>query len=405
MNFDEELRRAFDTLGDRLRDDISRELHLLVDEVAASAKADREAAASLAAQSATEEAEAAARAQAAQAATAATEAAETTRARAAIDAAEAVKAAVEAVRAEHAAAERTAPAVASAPAETGAPAVDEDDAGERLETIIGTIRAIDQARSLSEVLDALVAGAGQEAARAAVLLVRGGRVRGFRFTGFAPTFDGSSLDVGLSDAGIISIAVGQNRPASSASDGAAPAFADLAEHADSTEAIAIPVAVAGEVVAVLYVDQPDPEPGVLMLEPAALEVLARHAARALEALTALKTARSIVTDGAASAAAGTHGAHNGASRGPAAEDEDEAARRYARLVISEIKLYHEDAVAEGRRDRNLATRLGGEIARARAMYEQRVPAHLRGAHEHFHAELVRTLAGGDVTLFAKARLS
>jgi hypothetical protein len=403
MNFDEELRRAFDTLGDRLRDDISRELHLLVDEVAASAKADREAAASLAAQSATEEAEAAARAQAAQAATAATEAAETIRARAAIDTAEAVKAAVEAVRAEHAAAERTAPVVASASAVTGAPAADEDDAGERLETIIGTIRAIDQARSLSEVLDALVAGAGQEAARAAVLLVRGGRVRGFRFTGFAPTFDGSSLDVGLSDAGIISIAVEQNRPASSASDGAAPAFADLAEHADSTEAIAIPIAVAGEVVAVLYVDQPDPEPGVLMLEPAALEVLARHAARALEALTALKTARSIVTDGAASA--GSHGAHNGASRGPVAEDEDEAARRYARLVISEIKLYHEDAVAEGRRDRNLATRLGGEIARARAMYEQRVPAHLRGADEHFHAELVRTLAGGDVTLFAKARLS
>jgi hypothetical protein len=155
----------------------------------------------------------------------------------------------------------------------------------------------------------------------------------------------------------------------------------------------------------MYVDQPDPEPGVLTLEPAALEVLARHAARALEALTALKTARSIVTDGAASVAASAHRANNGPSRGPAAEDEDEAARRYARLVISEIKLYHEDAVAEGRRDRNLATRLGGEIARARAMYEQRVPAHLRGAHEHFHAELVRTLAGGDVTLFAKARLS
>lgn len=87
------------------------------------------------------------------------------------------------------------------------------------------------------------------------------------------------------------------------------------------------------------------------------------------------------------------------------EEEGEAARRYARLVISEIKLYHEDAVSEGRRAGDLATRLGGEIARARAQYEQRVPAHLRGAAEHFHAELVRTLAGGDASLFAKASLS
>jgi hypothetical protein len=163
--------------------------------------------------------------------------------------------------------------------------------------------------------------------------------------------------------------------------------------------------VAGDVVAVLYVDQPDPEPGVLALEPAALEVLARHAARALEALTALKTARSIMTDGAASAAAGARGPNNGPSRGPAAEDEDEAARRYARLVISEIKLYHGDAVAEGRRERDLATRLGGEIARARALYEQHVPAHLRRADEHFHAELVRTLGDGDENLFAKASMS
>src|SRR5207237_9727937 len=105
-----------------------------------------------------------------------------------------------------------------------------------LETIVGTIRAIDRARSLSEMLDALVAGAAQEAARAGVLLVRGGRVRGFRFTGFAPSFDGSSLDVGLSETGIISIAVEQNRPAYSASDGDAPAFADLRDHADTAEA-------------------------------------------------------------------------------------------------------------------------------------------------------------------------
>ena len=48
--------------------------------------------------------------------------------------------------------------------------------------------------------------------------------------------------------------------------------------------------------------------------------------------------------------------------------------------------------------RALSLRLGGEIARARAMYEQRVPPHIRGQRDHFHSELVRTLADGDASL-------
>ena len=51
------------------------------------------------------------------------------------------------------------------------------------------------------------------------------------------------------------------------------------------------------------------------------------------------------------------------------ESEDpEAARRYARLLISDIKLSHESAVLAGRRERDLVARLGGEIARARVLY-------------------------------------
>jgi hypothetical protein len=66
--------------------------------------------------------------------------------------------------------------------------------------------------------------------------------------------------------------------------------------------------------------------------------------------------------------------------------------------VSEIKLYHEAALVDGRRDRDLASRLGGEIARARAMYEQRVSPHVRARTDYFHDELVRTLANGDAGL-------
>ena len=55
-------------------------------------------------------------------------------------------------------------------------------------------------------------------------------------------------------------------------------------------------------------------------------------------------------------------------------------------------------MVDGRRDRDLATRLGGEIARARVLYEQRVPPHVRQRADYFHDELVRTLANGDASL-------
>ena len=79
-------------------------------------------------------------------------------------------------------------------------------------------------------------------------------------------------------------------------------------------------------------------------------------------------------------------------------DQHAAARRYARLLVSEIKLYHEPQVAEGRRERDLTTRLGGEIARVRALYEQRVPVEIRKSTDYVHEELIRTLADGDASL-------
>ena len=44
------------------------------------------------------------------------------------------------------------------------------------------------------------------------------------------------------------------------------------------------------------------------------------------------------------------------------------------------------------------TRLGGEISRARKLYDQRVPADVRKGHDYFEDELVKTLAGGDASL-------
>ena len=75
-----------------------------------------------------------------------------------------------------------------------------------------------------------------------------------------------------------------------------------------------------------------------------------------------------------------------------------AARRTARLLVSDIRLFHEPAVNEGRRQRNLLARLGPEIEMARQAYNDRVPPVVRSHTDYFHQELIRTLAGGDATL-------
>jgi hypothetical protein len=80
------------------------------------------------------------------------------------------------------------------------------------------------------------------------------------------------------------------------------------------------------------------------------------------------------------------------------DDSLESARRLARLLIAEIRLYHEREVHEGQLGRNLLARLEPQITRARQAFDARLrDAAPRGA-DVFHQELVRTLAGGDASL-------
>ena len=71
------------------------------------------------------------------------------------------------------------------------------------------------------------------------------------------------------------------------------------------------------------------------------------------------------------------------------------AKRLARLLISEIKLYNEEQVLEGRRNRDLYHRLKDDIDRSRQIYDERVDAGVRSQADYFQQELVRSLAGGD----------
>ncbi|MEM7519152.1 MAG: hypothetical protein AAF368_19780, partial [Planctomycetota bacterium] len=76
----------------------------------------------------------------------------------------------------------------------------------------------------------------------------------------------------------------------------------------------------------------------------------------------------------------------------------EEARRLARLLVSEIKLYNEEIIEEGRRSGNIYERLKDDIDRSRQMYEERIDPRLADQEDYFYQELVQRLAGGDEQL-------
>lgn len=72
-----------------------------------------------------------------------------------------------------------------------------------------------------------------------------------------------------------------------------------------------------------------------------------------------------------------------------------AARRLARLSVSEIKLYHEDEVKAGREAKDLWKRLAADINLATQTFDKRVDKEVRDRFDYLHDEILRQLAEGD----------
>ncbi len=299
-----------------------------------------------------------------------------------------------------------------------------------IEGLRDAIARIDAAKSLTEALDAMAESASRQAPRVAVFVLRGSRLTGWRHSGFGADIEPSRVEVLADEPGLLSQAIRAGRAVSTSEASAddpsmVTPFGSLP--ADSA-GLAVPIRIGGETVAVVYADDAAAGHVVPSAFPEVIEILACHAARCLEVLTFTRAAAQapprpparltqMLSNPAAPRAAGTaHGAAPVASApeastappGPryapttrsfqGSDEEDDAARRYARLLVSEIKLYHETAVAEGRRQRNLLDRLRPEIERAQRLYEERVPVQIRLRSDFFGQELVRTLASGDPTL-------
>lgn len=272
---------------------------------------------------------------------------------------------VDALRQEKETAERDRELVSrQAAAETQRRAAEREATIAGLDRLASAFRRIDASSALAEILGVLADAAGAETARVALFVTAPGAPGGaphfkpWRLHGF-PT-PPSGFDLGLTSVKDL------------ARTGLA--FAPLNQ---SRAGVAIPIDVGGQTVAVVYADDGDAEHAAPAGWPEAIELVARHAASRIETVTAVRTAQML------------------GARTTVTPDE-QSARRYAKLLVSEIKMYNEMPVKLGRSHRDLFERLRPEIERARRLFEERVPA--LGARQAFDDELVQILADGDATL-------
>ncbi len=306
-------------------------------------------------------------------------------------------------------------------------------------TLRMALEEIDAQRQQADVLATLVRHAANYAPRAVFFVIKSGSAIGWRATGFTN---------GLSDETVrmLNIPLAANdalREATSASHTVAlnNATMGVLGHYDAAvaHAVAVPLVIRGKAAAVLYADA-GTDGGTINLD--ALESLMQVTSMAIELLpvrrsqpvvaqpvpppapqpappppaptpesatsfafqtpeeTPVVTASVITplpTGGEAKEAAP---AASVASSSPTGQSDDEVrahndARRFARLLVSEIKLYNEQKVVEGRRSHDLYERLKEDIDRSRQMYEKRVSASVAAKFDYFYDELLHTLGEGD----------
>lgn len=253
------------------------------------------------------------------------------------------------------------------------------------------LRAVAEAASSADVLSALVEETSAGASRAALFLLRHGRMKGWCCRGYDPAAARrlAAVDLPLdrgwpgSD-GMDSISV---RPEGIPGPDFGQGFFD--------EAITVPLRVGGEVIAFLLLERASGEAplelpyvrtlvllGELRLE---LDLARRKSARAapaeIPAPAVAPRPEPVVPPAPASCVVPPREAPSEVGLVPIDEDIGPQgveprileARRFARLVATDIRLYNEEAVLVGRRQKDLATRLAEQLKRGRESFQRRFP--------------------------------
>ncbi len=267
--------------------------------------------------------------------------------------------------------------------------------------------AVQQAGSQADILRQLLEGESKFASRVALFVVKGTAANGWQAIGFSDNDSIKSAALNTSS-GLAAKAMQDLAPVSGAVGELDPAFATVAQLPRNAACMVLPIVVKDKGAALLYADG---GPSGAAMDTAALSALSRFAAICLELNALRKSGASAVEEAAptpavaaaafASATPAFASAPAQPAPAPAASEESELhkkARRFAKLLVEEIKLYNQPKVAEGRQKRDLYDRLKEDIEKSRASYEKRYGDGPAASAGYFNQELIRILADNDATL-------
>jgi hypothetical protein len=257
--------------------------------------------------------------------------------------------------------------------------------------------SIQESTSQAEILRHLLEGEARFAGRVALFVVKGTSVNGWQGIGFEDNDAVKSVSLGAAS-GLVGMAVQARTMAEGATNEFDSGFISQVKAPAENHCLVLPLVVKEKVAAVIYADGGIAPGGTL--DASGLQSLARFAALWLE-LAALRKAGGTAAEEApqpiaAAAVAGSAGA-------PAAlvTDEDELhkkAKRFAKLLVEEIRLYNQSKVDEGRQRKDLYDRLKVDIEKSRATYDKRYAESAVASADYFNQELIRILADNDVSL-------
>lgn len=283
------------------------------------------------------------------------------------------------------------------------------------------VASVQDATSQTDILKALLDGATNFAQRAGLLVVRGTTAMGWQARGFDDNegFRHFSTDCSR---GLCERVLHSHAPSAAAADEFDSSFVAKFGHPEDGNAVLVPLVIKEKVAAMVYAD--GGEKGAAGLNASALELLVRCAGLWLEVLSFRKVApadhhathemppapaavaaKAVAEPAPVAAPHAPAGAIPMAPPAPAAapvsNGEDEVrnkARRFAKLLVEEIKLYNQSKVSEGRATRDLYDRLKEDIDKSRATYDKRYGKTVADV-DYFTQELVRILGDNDRSIF------
>ena len=259
--------------------------------------------------------------------------------------------------------------------------------------------ALQEASSQADILRQLLEGSAGFAARAALFVAKGGAINGWQGNGFSDSSFLKNVTLNGSSA-LVSRAMDGRFPASGKASEFDASFLSSAGRPLDDRCMVLPLVVKDKVAALLYTDAGTAPGG--SIDGAGLSVLTRCASLWLE-ITSLRKAGAAPAEDLHSAPAPAAVAPPPVSTPstPAATGDAELhrkAKRFAKLLVEEIKLYNQPKVTEGRQQRDLYERLKEDIEKSRATYDKRYGESPVASANYFTEELIRILADNDVTL-------